>query len=146
MSSQSTPLNTNSQATINTDVSKIFILNNRYEAVKLLNSTGGSLTYPAGTVLGRVSASQKVVPLTSAAVDGSAIPVGILADDYTVGAGATIDAMMCISGDIAAEKIVLQGADTLDTVVSARLIRDRIKGDTLGINLVVGNEMTGYDN
>lgn len=146
MSTQATPINTNNQATINTDLSKIFILNNRYEAVKLYNATGGALTYPAGTVLGRIAANGRVVPLTSAAADGSQFPVGILADDYTVGAGAIVDATMCIAGDVAAEKVLLQGADTLDTAVSSRLIRDRIKGDTMGINLVTGTEMTAFDN
>jgi hypothetical protein len=146
MSTQSTVVNTSNQLNVNSEVSKIFIYNNRYENVKLFNASGAPITWAAGTLLGRVSASGKVIPLASAAADGSQTPVGILADDKTVAAGATIDAVMCVSGDVAEEKVILQGADTMSTVIGGRLIRDRIKGDTLGINLVTVTEMTGYDN
>jgi hypothetical protein len=146
MASQNITVQTNNQLTVNTDLSKIFIYNNRYEGIKLYNAGGAPVTFTAGTVLGRLSANGKVVPFTSAAADGSQSIVGILANDYTVAAGATNDAQMCISGDVAAEKIALQGGDTLDTAVGGRLVRDKIKGETLGVNLVSGTEMTGYDN
>jgi hypothetical protein len=34
----------------------------------------------------------------------------------------------------------------MDTVISARTIRDRIGADTVGIKLVGETELTGYDN
>lgn len=146
MSSQSTPVNTNSQMTVNTDVSKIFLWNNRYDKAQYTNGSGAEVTLLAGTVLGRIHASGKVTPLTSAAADGSNLPVGILAHDVTVANGATVDLTYCVAGDVAEEKVLLQGADTLETVVTARRLRDRIAADTMGIKLVSATEMTSFDN
>jgi hypothetical protein len=149
MSSQTTPVNTNSQMTVNTDLSKIFLWNNRYDKAQYTNGTGAAVTLLAGTVLGRITASGKLLPLKSAPAigeEGSEIPLGILAHDVTVANGATVDLSYCVAGDVAQEKIILQGADTLDTVISARRIRDRITGDTMGIKLVSGTEMTAFDN
>lgn len=146
MASQTITVQTNSQLTVRTDTSKIFIYNNRYEDIKLYNAGGAPVTLLAGTLLGRISANGKVIPLASGAADNSQYPVGILATDYTIAAGATIDASMCIAGDVAAEKVIYQGGDTGDTVVSGRMLKDRIKSDTLGIKLVSSTSMTDYDN
>jgi hypothetical protein len=146
MASQNTTVQTSNQLHVTSEVAKIFIYNNRYENVKLFNAGGAPVTFLAGTLVGRVSASGKVIPLVAAAADNSQFPVGILAQDYTVAAGATIDAVMCISGDVDSAKVVYNGAETGDTLVSGRMLKDRIKSDTLGINLIITTEMTGYDN
>lgn len=125
---------------------KAFIFNNEFESGSMLNATGGALTYAVGTLLGRVAASNKLVPLTSDAVDGSAFPVGILAEEVTIGAGASIDVQFCISGDVNSSVLVLQGADALTTVVDLKTIGDRIKSDTQGIRLVAVSDSTFYDN
>jgi hypothetical protein len=96
--------------------------------------------------MGRISASQKLVPLASGASNGSQFPVGILADDYTVDYGESANVTICIGGDVAEELVTLNGTDTLATVISSRSIRDRIAADTLGIKLVLGEQMTAYDN
>jgi hypothetical protein len=146
MSSQEVVSNTGNMAIINTDTSKIFIWENRYSKANLTNSGYDDVTYPVGTLLGRIGSSQEVVPLVSTATDGSQYPVGILADDYTVEAGDTVEVSFCNYGDVAEEMVVLDAGDTMDTLIDDRSIRDRIASDTVGIRLVPGTELTAEDN
>lgn len=146
MSSQSTSLNTGSMAIIKTDLSKIFILNNRYKTSQFTNGTGAPVTIPEGKLLGQINATGKVAVLASASSDGSQFPVGICAQEYIVAAGATVDMTYCVAGDVASGKVVLDGSDTMATVVTGRTIGQRIGSDTVGIILVASTEMTAYDN
>jgi hypothetical protein len=130
----------------NNDNAKIFIWDNRYEQGTYTNPTGDEVSLTKGMLMGRVSSTQKLVPLASGASDGSQFPVGILADDYTVDYGASANVTICIGGDVAEELVTLNGSDTFNTVISSRSIRDRIAGDTLGIKLVAGTQMTAFDN
>lgn len=136
------------QRTTNYDTAKIFIWNNRYESGTYTNPsiTGDEVTLAKGTLMGRVSATQKLLPLASGASDGSQFPVGILADDYTVDYLESATVFICTEGDVAEELVILNGSDTLSTVISGRSIRDRIGADTVGINLVAGQAQDGYDN
>ena len=129
------------------DVSKIFVFSNRYESETLLNASGGVKSFVPGTLMGRVTASGKLVPVASAAVDGSQFPVGILktsVEDLADTGEATVN--ICIAGDVVESKVVLDGADTMDTIIDARPIKDRIAADTMGIKLVDSFELTGVDN
>jgi len=146
MSEVTEAFNNGQQAHFKYDTSKIFIRENRYESANYTNGSGGDLDLKAGTLLGRIGASQKVQILESAAVDGSQFPVGILAQDITVLDGDDAVLTYCIGGDVAEEKVILDGTDTLSTLISGRSIRDRIKGDTLGIKLVTTDQLTGFDN
>ena len=147
MSSQSVALNTTNALTVNSDLSKIFIGDNRYENDSYINNSSyNPITLLAGTVLGRISSSGIMVPCNASATNGSQYPVGILAEDIMVPAGTTRKVALCIGGDVAEEKVIFFEGNTLETVVDNRRYRDRIKGDTLGINLVPGTEMTAYDN
>jgi len=130
----------------NNDNAKIFIWDNRYEQGEFTNPSTVDAVLAKGTLMGRVSATQKLKPLASGASDGSQFPVGILADDYTVDYLETANLTICIGGDVAEELVILNGSDTMDTVISGRSIRDRIAGDTLGIKLVSGTQMTAFDN
>lgn len=130
----------------NYDVSKIFIWNNRYNRASYTNSGEDPVTLPKGTVLGRVTTGGKVKPFTSGASDGSQQPVGILADDYIVAPSATVIIMFCDGGDVAEEKLIFQGGDSLTTVVTGQgIVRDLI-GKNTTIKLVAGTELTGFDN
>jgi len=130
----------------NNNNAKIFIWDNRYEEGTYTNVSGSEVSLTKGMLMGRISASQKLVPLASGASNGSQFPVGILADDYTVDYGESANVTICIGGDVAEELVTLNGTDTLATVISSRSIRDRIAADTLGIKLVLGEQMTAYDN
>ena len=147
MSTVTTSLSTSNQLNSNYDFSKVFLGDNRYESATLLNaSETDEIEFPAGTLLGRIGSSNKVVPLTSAASDGSQFPVGILANTITLAAEAEGTVSMCVSGDVATEKVILQGSDTMATVISTRTIKDRIGSDTVGIKLVSSTDLTGFDN
>jgi len=143
----------------NYDTSKIFIGNNRYATASYTNGTGSEVTLAAGTLMGRVYSSNKVYPTVSTAVTGSEQPIGVLADTYVVSNGATVTVCYCIAGDVASEKIVFGGSDTIATVVT-RTYTDSgtdtvaVAWGTIGdlllrnsqIILVAGTELTGYDN
>lgn len=144
--SANTVLNTGQQTITNYDVTKIFVYNNRYEEGQYNNSGYDEVTLALGTLMGRVSATQMLVPHDSSASDGSQYPVGVLAQARTVDAGETVYVTICVSGDVVESQITLAAGDTMNTVISDRSIRDRIAGDTMGIKLVGGTEMTAFDN
>lgn len=146
--SQTVSINDQSLLAINTDTRKIFIGHNRYEDVDYTNPDGdyASTDMLLGTVIGRIASSGKVVPLDSAASDGSQYPIGVLAKTYTVEAGGDQTVSICVAGDVAEEKVLLQGTDTLETIIDSRRLRDRIAADTVGIKLVTATEMTDTDN
>lgn len=128
------------------DVKKIFVWDNRYDKAILTNSTYDAIDYPAGLILGRVASTGEVVPLQSAAVNGSQYPVGILSADVTIEGGDSIEVPFCVAGDVAEELVVTTGADTLETIISGRRLRDRIGSDTVGVKLRLGTDQTRLDN
>jgi hypothetical protein len=131
---------------VNHDTKKIFVWGNRFSKAQFTNSGGSAVTLPAGRLLGRIGASQKVLPHVSTAEDGSEQPIGVLGDDYTVAAGATIEVTYCDGGDVAEEKIILGGSDTLSTLVDDTSIRDAIARNS-HIKLVASTDLSGpYDN
>ena|ERR1700739_4005879 len=148
MSSQNITNQTNTQLSVNTDLSKVFVYNNRYETDNYVNnSTYNPITMVAGTVMGRISDTGVVVPWTSTASDGSQYVLGILAEDITLASGASQKAPICIAGDVVSDKIicVLPG-DNLSTVVGGRTLKDKIQGESVAIIVKVTNEMTDFDN
>lgn len=146
MSTAVTTTNTSNQLTVNYDTSKIFLWAPKYQPGVLTNLSGGDLTYPAGTLIGRISANQEFAVLTSGAVDGSQLPVGVLAHDVFIADTESADISIGVGGEVAEEKIIFDGADDFDTVVSGRSLRDRIAADTVGIKLVTSTENTRFDN
>lgn len=130
----------------NYDTSKIFIFNNEFESGQVNNDDYEDLEIAPGTLMGRVSTTGMLVPLESAATDGSQFPVGIMANDLAVPFGETAEVMICVSGEVDANHLILQGSDTLDTVISDRRLRDRIGADTVGIILKSVAELGKFDN
>lgn len=145
MSGINQPLLGNQQAITNYDVSKLFILNNRYEQDnELNNSSYGPWVLPIGTVMGRIASTGQVTPCISGALDGSQFPIGVLAHNVSIAAGATIQVTICIAGDLAQEKLVFIGGDSVSTVIAGRSMRDHLQ--LYGLLLRSGTEMTDYDN
>lgn len=128
------------------DTSKMFLFNNEFISGNVNNSDYDALVLPGGTLMGRIASSGLLVPLTSGASDGSQFPVGILAAPYTIEDGDTREVRICVSGTVDAAMIVLQGSDTLNTVISSKRLRDRIASDTVGILLENVGQIAGYDN
>lgn len=145
---QNVILDNGSQLIINTDTSKIFIWDNRTEKGEMVNSGYVDIVIPAGTVLGRISATGMLVPFTSGATDGSQYIVGILFSDHVIEGGDTKTVAYAVSGDVDASQLTFQGSDTLETVVAARgrRIKDILGTDTVGIRYVYSTEQTEFDN
>lgn len=110
------------------------------------NGTGSSVTLAAGTVMGRISASGKLTPFTTAATDGSQFVVGILVEGATVADAASATLTICDSGEVNQNLVSLQGSDTLETVLSGRRVKDKIGAETVGVKLISSTELSGYDN
>ena len=139
-------LQTANQMTVNYDLTKIFLRNNRSRVDNFDNATGGDLELKPGTLLGRVTATNKLALCASGAGDGSEIPVGILMDEIDILDTENADVNYVYFGDVAEDQVILDGVDTLETMVNGRSIRDRIAADTAGIFLVTADELTEFDN
>ena len=144
MSTSSNTVSTDNQRYQNYDTSFIFLRDNKYITGEITSTS--AVDYAAGTLMGRVSATGKLVPLDSTLTNGGEIPIGILAHNISLGAAETKDITICIAGEVAAEKVVFQSTDTLATVVDGRRYEDRIQADNLGILLINSTELTAYDN
>jgi hypothetical protein len=138
--------NDNSQFN-NYDTSKIFVGENQYETGSYTNDEYADSPLAAGTLMGRVASSGKLIALKSNATDGSQFPVGILVQDYTVAGGDTVGVTVCVAGRVVENKVVLDPGDSLETIIDSwRRLRDHIASDTVGIKLVPSTELTGTDN
>lgn len=146
MSSENQSLNSGNQATTNYDLSKIFIWNNRYHKGQYTNIVYDPEILLPGQLIGRVATTNKLVKCFSTSTDGSQYPIGVVADNYTIEEGATKEISICTAGDIVKDKIIYEGSDGPQTVVSGRTqtIADLLQA--AGLNLVDNNEMTDYDN
>ena len=107
------------------EVDNIFLnFPNQQKALTIVNGTASERTVKAGTLVGITTADQTVAKaLASASNDGSQIPYGFVLYDTVIAAGALEEAEVLIGyGDdkssIFADKVVLAGTDTLDTVIT----------------------------
>lgn len=139
-------INTPNMLSVNFDASVAFLGNNSYETVDFENGTGDDLTIEVGRVLARVAATNKIVLFDAGGAGGAQYPIGVNTSKTIIIDGETGSLSMCVSGNVATEKIVLGAGDTLDTVVEDKTVRDRIASDTLGIKLLAGTELTKDDN
>lgn len=146
MGSVTTSVNSGNSQFNNYDTSKLFLRDNLYEKGSYTNDEYEDSPLAMGTLMGRVATTGKLVPLKSGASDGSQFPVGILAENYEVDGGDTIDVSICIAGEVDKSLVVLDPGDSLETVISSRRIKDRIASDTVGIKLVKVDQLTDFDN
>lgn len=140
-------LNNGQQSITNTDTSKIFVFNNRFETASFTNDDlYDPVQLTSGMLMGRIAATNKVVQLVKGASDGSQLPVGVLLNDHMVDEGETVNVSICVSGDVVQDKIILLAGTAMTDVISGKTLKDRIGSDTVGIKLVSSTELTGYDN
>lgn len=127
------------------DTSIVFLRDNFYSTEPFNNETYLNVTLTKGTVMGRVTASNYIVPVNAGVSDGSELPIGILAEDVTVLASSSKNIPLCVKGEIAEEKVNFDDADdTLDTVVDGVRYKDRLT--QIGLILIPGTELSDYDN
>jgi len=130
------------------DTSKVFIFSNLFDTGTFLNNTGGVLSFPCGTVLGRNALTGELSALDSAiTTNGLNKVVGVLAVDIIALADAgTQDITFAFAGDVAEPLIVLQGAETLDTALQTATITVRDDMRRVGLNPVPSDELSKFDN
>jgi hypothetical protein len=136
------------QLNTNYSVAQLLLgFDNKFEPYDYTNSAGTSKTIARGTVMGRVNASGKILPLVAAASDGSQFPIGILCENVTVIAGATTNLSLCVSGGVAKELIVFDnGTDTFASVVDGQRLDTLIGANTVGVKMYGTDNLTGFDN
>jgi len=107
-------------------VDKIFLnFPNQQKNFTFVNGTESERTIPAGTLVGVTTADQTIAQeLAAAAVDGSQIPKGFTLYDIVIAAGAAeeVEGLVGVGDDqssIFEDMITLNGAETLDTVVTS---------------------------
>ena len=145
MSTYTNVNDTANQTTGQYDRSIIFLGDNSYES-QPFKVNAAIITLVAGTVMGRIHATGSVIPLVAAAVDGSEIPFGVLAEDVVIPIGDTPNLSICVEGKVAVEKLIFNAAETIATVVASRRLDDRLAADTVGIKLITSDELTTLDN
>lgn len=97
---------------------------NKQKLKTFVNGTASERTILAGTLVGLTTADQTIAqPVASADSDGSEIPFGFLLYDTVIPAGASeeVEALVGIGDNqssIYADKITLNGSDTLETVIT----------------------------
>jgi len=107
------------------EVDNIFLnFPNQQKPFTFVNGTASERTILAGTLVGVTTADQTIAQeLVAAAVDGSQIPKGFLLYDTVIAAGAAEEVVALVgTGDdkssIFEDKVLLDGAETLDTVIT----------------------------
>jgi hypothetical protein len=84
-------------------------------------SAAGALTFPAGMVVGRITASGKITFYASGAGDGTAVPMGALVNELvTTGAGDT-NVRILMSGTVREDQLLVWTAGTPVVPTSAEL-------------------------
>jgi len=110
---------------------------NQQKLKTFVNGTASERTILAGTLVGLTTADQTIAQeVVAAAADGSEIPYGFLLYDTVIPAGAAeeVEALVGVGDDqssIFEDKIVLNGAETLETVIT-----------TLGVS--IGSAIVAY--
>ena len=155
MSKNSIVFRNKNQIIINTDLTKTFVFNDDFYSNQDIfyydNSGSTDVLIPEGTVLGRVTSTGFLIPWVSSASDGSERPVGVLVGDIWVEYGETYqeDCTICIRGNVAAQKLGLQGSDTITTKIvngieAGVTLRDSLTGK--GFKLIQSEQNTFPDN
>lgn len=104
--------------TTNFDTTKVFIGDNTYISATYTNSTGSEVTLSEGRLMGRVFATNKVLPQVAASTDGSQLPFAVLKGDYTVANGASQTVWICVGGRVDKNKVILAAGNALTTALT----------------------------
>ena len=139
---------TRNQITFDTDNAKLFVFGNSFKEVTYRNVSGGVESVAVGQVMGVIAASGKWTVCKSAAVDGSAIPRGIMFTELTDIADATdVENVNIVNGGkVRQGLLVFDGSDDLDTLVGGIRMEDLLIGNSKDLELVGITDDTEFDN
>ena len=144
MSTVSQQSSTSNQSNTKYDFSKLFVRNNVYREITVAAS-GSDLTLTAGQLIGTIAATAKGAVMKSGSSDGSQFPSGIVANEsITITDGTEAVISICNGGEVAEELLSFDGSDGLNTNVSDRIYRDRLKD--LGIIARETDQLAAFDN
>ena len=119
---------TRNQSTVDYSRKQVFIYGNRYRETVFLNNTGADLDVSDGLLLIRNAANpEQVIPAVAGDTLANVIGLLKIGCDTTVTDGSTINANLCISGDVDTEYLTLPATVTLDTVAGpagSKLLKD----------------------
>lgn len=136
--------------TTNYDYSQLFIGKNLYNSATYTNSTGSTVTIQMGRLIGRVLASDKVLPQVATAVDGSEQPIGIAMETVTVADGESVTLFYCYAGDINQNAVIFNTGESLATIVRTVSTGGGTLGDLITrnttLNLYPTVQLAAYDN
>lgn len=138
---------TRNQATYDRNLDNIFVWQNEYlDGQAFNNDTGGDITLIGGELMGRNTVTGKLVIMTSAGTNNTALPIGVNKTQADVLTGADLDISICVKGDIDEGLLIFDGSDTLETIVGTKRYKDHIAANTVGIVLKSFDEQTKFDN
>lgn len=121
------------------------IFDNTYLQGTFENADAYETTLAIGTIMGRISATGNLLPFDADASDGSQFPIGVMAHTCVVDAGDEKQVSIITGGEINANMLVfVDNADSLDTVVSSRQVRDHLQ--LAGFTLRFPTELSKLDN
>lgn len=99
----------------------------------------GAVTYKAGTLLGRITASGKLAAYTSGAADGSQVPIAVLGVETVFSGAGDKSINPIIDGKVRKRKLIAHGVGAV-TVAEADALRN------YGIIPIDTVELTKQDN
>lgn len=134
---------TNNQLINNYDTSKFLLGNNSFIKADL-TASGADVDTLQGMVMGRISSTGKIVACVATATNGSEYPVGLCVVDKTVADGTTENLNLVNKGKVSESVINFSTANTLNSVIEGRTIRDWL--NLLGLELSTSEELTEFDN
>lgn len=125
MTNPNVRVQTSKQLTGDYDRSKVFIGEKSTFVGNYTNSGYDDEDLLAGTVIGRVGSTNKLVKCDSTLSNGGQFPIGVLLGDVTVEGGDTVEITVA-NGEVDGAKLIYTSAQTADTVVSSRTLRDHL--------------------
>ena len=139
--------NTDSQLHVDYQSKNLLRGNNEFSNGDV-TASGSDVTITQGEVMGRISATGKLIPLAHGASDGSQYPAGLaylgINQTKTITDGTTKTIELVYQGRVDASLINFGTASTLDDVVGGRTVRDWLRD--IGLVLIDPQELTKFAN
>lgn len=145
------------QMFVNTDLAKTFVVIKATERESYANNTTyDPISLYPGTIMGRITATDKIVPWRNDVTDGSQFPIGLLGAKLYIDAGDTVKALVVTEGRVAAEKVIAYqlSNQSVDTTLQLAItswhgagttkVKDAL--ESIGIHLLYTNQMSFPDN
>lgn len=112
----------------------------RFEAATF--TAAGAATYPAGLVLGRITATGKLIPYAAAAADGSEFPSAVLHEEIVATGAGDHSTRVLIVGETREGDTRVWNAGVPIAMTGAE--RDKLRRS--GVTAVPVDQLNGFDN